>query len=82
MYHGEFQGSERAAIAIREDIVRVTRGRPNQWVAVHEIAGRLGLATEVVETAVQRAIDDGWFVGDGAPLHSVRLSAGSLQQLS
>jgi hypothetical protein len=78
----ESRGSERAAIAIREDIVRVTRGRPTHWVAVHEIAERLGLAPEVVDTAVQRAINDGWFVGDGAPAHSVRLSAGFLQKPS
>jgi hypothetical protein len=82
LQHGESKGSERAAIAIRDDIVRVTGGRPSQWVTVHEIAERLGLADEVVGSAVQRAIDSGWCVGDGAPPHSVRLSMSSLQQLS
>jgi hypothetical protein len=76
------KGSERAAVAIRADIVRVTRGRPTHWVVVHDIAQRLGLDEEVVEAAVQHAIDLGWFVGDGNPPHSVRLSMASTQQLS
>ena len=37
--HGRPEGSEHVAIAIRDDVVRVTRGRPNCWVSVHEIAG-------------------------------------------
>ena len=68
------QRDERAAIAIRDDVVRVTRGRPTRWVAVHEVAERLGLPNDVVELAVRRAIDSGWVVGDGEPPHSVRLT--------
>ncbi len=81
MDHREYkQGSERAAVAIRDDIVRVTGGRPMRWVTVHDIAHRLGLDDDVVEVAVQRAIDRGWFVGDGDPPHSVRLSTSFGQQ--
>jgi hypothetical protein len=63
------QRDERAAIAIRDDVVRVTRGRPTQWVAVHEVAERLGLPNDVVELAVRRAIDSGWVCGNGEPPH-------------
>jgi len=80
--HGRPKGSEHAAIAIRDDVVRVTRGRPNCWVSVHEIAQRLGLDDEVVDRAVQFSIDRGWLVGDGYPPHSVRLAVTSLQELS
>ncbi|MPZ30895.1 MAG: hypothetical protein GEV13_07835 [Rhodospirillales bacterium] len=59
---------------MREDLVRVTRGRPCHWVTVRDIAQRLGLGDEVGEAAVRRAIEQGWFVADGEPPHSVRLS--------
>ena len=58
--------------------MRVTRGRPKYWVSVHEIAQRLGLNDDVVDAAVQSAIERGWFVGDGHPPHSVRLAMTSL----
>jgi hypothetical protein len=79
---GRPTGSEHVAIAIRDDVVRVTRGRPSHWVSVHEIAGRLGLDDQVVERAVQLSIDRGWLVGDGYPPHSVRLAVPSMQELS
>jgi hypothetical protein len=80
--HGRPTGSEHVAIAIRDDVVRVTRGRPNLWVSVHEIAGRLGLDNQVVDRAVQLSIDRGWLVGDDYPPHSVRLAVTSMQELS
>jgi hypothetical protein len=80
--HGRSNGSEHVAIAIRDDVVRVTRGRPNCWVSVHEIAQRLGLDDQVVDRAVQFSIDRGWVIGDGYPPHSVRLTVTSMQELS
>ena len=80
--HRRPKGSERAAIAIRDDVVRVTRGRPKCWVSVHEIAQRLGLDDQIVDPAVQFAIDRGWLIGDGYPPHSVRLAVTSMQELS
>jgi hypothetical protein len=65
---------ERTACAMREDVVRVAGGRPCHWVAVHDIAQRLGLDDEASDTAVRRAIEHGWFVADSDPPHSVRLS--------
>jgi hypothetical protein len=76
------KGSERVALAIRHDIVRATRGRPLQWILVRDIAQRLGLADEVVEAAVEAAIERGWFIGKGDPLHSVSLALTEMQGLS
>lgn len=59
---------------MREDVARVTRGRACHWVTVHDIAQRLGLGDDVSEAAVRRAIERGWFVADGDPPHSVRLT--------
>lgn len=69
------QDVDRAAHAMREDVMRVSRGRPCHWVTVHEVAQRLGLEDEAADAAVRRAIEHGWFVADGDPPHSVRLSA-------
>jgi hypothetical protein len=80
--HGRPSGSEHVAIAIRDDIVRVTRGRANCWLSVHEIAGRLGLDDQIVDRAVQLSIERGWLVGDDYPPHSVRLAVTSMQELS
>ena len=66
--------TEQAARAMREDLVRVAGGRPCHWVAIHDIAQRLGLDDDRSDAAVRRAIDQGWFVADGDPPHSVRLS--------
>jgi hypothetical protein len=66
--------TDRAVRAMREDVVRVAGGRPCHWVAVHDIAQRLGLDDTRSDAAVRRAIDQGWFVADGDPPHSVRLS--------
>ena len=66
--------TDRTARAMRDDVVRVARGRPCHWVTVHDIAQRLGLDDEVSEAAVRRAIERGWFVADSDPPHSVRLS--------
>jgi hypothetical protein len=76
----QFEREEWAASAIRDDIVRVTRGRPMHWVVVQEVAHRLGLEENVVKAAVQSAIEKGWLVGDGTPPDSVRLSTGSVNQ--
>jgi hypothetical protein len=64
----------RTARAMREDVARVTRGRACHWVSVHDIAQRLGLGDEVSDAAVRCAIEQGWFIADGEPPHSVRLS--------
>jgi hypothetical protein len=80
--HRDPRGSERTSIAMRDRIVRVTGGRTMHWVSVHDIAHHLGLDDEVVDAAVQRAIEEGWLIGDSYPAHSVRLSMSSMQQLS
>jgi hypothetical protein len=66
--------TDRTARAMREDVERLARGRPCHWVPVHDIAHRLGLDDEARDAAVRRAIERGWFVADGDPPHSVRLS--------
>ena len=66
--------TDRTARAMREDVERLARGRPCHWVPVHDIAQRLGLDDETGEAAVRRAIEQGWFVADSDPPHSVRLS--------
>ncbi|HEX9329416.1 MAG TPA: hypothetical protein VF915_23010 [Reyranella sp.] len=71
--------AERAARAMREDVMRVSRGRPCHWVTVHEVAQRVGLDDEITEAAVRCAIEHGWFIADGDPPHSVRLSAVATQ---
>ena len=68
------EDAAQAAQAMREDVVRVTGGRVAQWVTVHDIAQRLGLDDNVADAAVRQAIDEGWFVADSDPPHSVRLS--------
>jgi hypothetical protein len=71
--------ADRAARAMREDVMRVSRGRPCHWVTVHEVAQRLDLDDEATEAAVRRAIEHGWFIADANPPHSVRLSAVAAQ---
>jgi hypothetical protein len=66
--------TDRTARAMREDVMRVAKGRPCHWVTVHDIAQRLGLDDEASDAAVRHAIDQGWFVPDSEPAHSVRLS--------
>lgn len=66
--------TDRTARAMREDLERVAGGRPCHWVAVHDIAQRLGLDDYASDAGVRRAIERGWFVADGDPPHSVRLS--------
>jgi hypothetical protein len=73
------QDADGAARAMREDVMRVSRGRPCHWVTVHEVAQRLGLDDEATEVAVRQAIEQGWFIADGDPPHSVRLSAVTMQ---
>jgi len=68
------QETDQTARAMREDVVRVAKGRPCHWVTVHDIAQRLGLDDDVSDAAVRRAIEQGWFVADSDPPHSVRLS--------
>jgi hypothetical protein len=77
----QFKRSERAASVLRDDVLRVTRGQTMRWVAVHDLAHRLGFEDDVMEAAVRSAIERGWFVGDGDPPHSVRLSTGLIQAL-
>ena len=74
MEHAHCNQSEQAAVAVRDDILRVTCGHPMRWVPVHEVAHRLGLEDDVAQTAVRSAIEHGWLVADGDPPHSVRLS--------
>jgi hypothetical protein len=66
------------ARAMRDDVARVTRGRACHWVSVHDIAQRLGLGDEASDAAVRCAIEQGWFIADGEPPHSVRLSVMAL----
>lgn len=73
------EDADRAARAMREDVVRVSRGRPCHWVTVHEVAQRLGLDDEAAEAAVRRALEQGWFVADSEPPYSVRLSVVAIQ---
>jgi hypothetical protein len=68
------QETDRTARAMREDVVRVAKGRPCHWVTVHDIAQRLGLDDDLSDAAVRHAIEQGWFVADSEPPHSVRLS--------
>lgn len=65
---------DRTAQAMREDVERVAGGRPCHWVAIHDIAQRLGLDDDASDAAIRRAIEQGWFVADSDPPHSVRLS--------
>lgn len=69
------EDADRTARAMREDVMRVSRGRACHWVTVHEVAQRLGLDDETAEAAVRRAIEQGWFIADSVPPHSIRLSA-------
>ena len=71
----EREEADRAAQAMRDDVGRVAKGRVCHWVAVHEIAQRLGLTDDVADAAVKRAIEQGWFVADAEPPYSVRLGA-------
>jgi hypothetical protein len=64
---------------MRDDVTRVSRGRACHWVTVHEVAQRLGLDDETTKAAVQRAVAERWFITDGDPPHSVRLSAVAAQ---
>jgi hypothetical protein len=64
---------------MRDDVARVARGRVCHWVAVHDIAQRLGLNDELANAAVKRAIEEGWFVADADPPYSVRLGAVTAQ---
>lgn len=66
--------TDRAARAMRQDVERLAHGRPCHWVPVYDIAQRLGLDDEAGDAAVRRAIEQGWFVADSDPPHSVRLS--------
>ena len=66
--------TERTARAMRDDVSRVAKGRPCHWVTVHDIAQRLGVDDDASDAAVRHAIEQGWFVADSDPPHSVRLS--------
>lgn len=66
------------AHAMHDDVVRVSRGRPCHWVTVRDVVQRLGLADDLGDAAVRRAIELGWFIADGEPPHSVRLSVVAL----
>lgn len=73
--------AERAARAIRDDIVRTTGGRCVQWVPIHDVAQRLGLEDGIALAAIQHGIRQGWFVADDHPPHSVRLSTMEMHQV-
>jgi hypothetical protein len=74
--------SERTALAVRDDVMRRTRGQPLHWVMVHDIAEHLGLDDDVLQVAIRHAIDEGWIGGEGEPVRSVCLPPDPLQQLS
>ncbi len=67
--------ADRVARAMRDDVARVARGRLCRWVAVHDIAQRLGVDDDTAAAAVKRAIEEGWLVADADPPYSVRLDA-------
>jgi hypothetical protein len=66
--------TDQTALAMREDVERVAGGRACHWVAVHDIAQRLGLDDDTSNAAVRRAIDQAGSWADSDPPHSVRLS--------
>ena len=70
--------AERAACAMREDVMRVSRGRPCHWITVHEVASGWAFDDGTSEAAVQRAMEHGWFVADGNPPHSARHGCSAL----
>jgi hypothetical protein len=74
--------SERIALAVRDDVMRRTGGRPMHWVMVRDVAKGLGLDDDVVEVAVRHAIDEGWIAGEGEPVRSICLPPNPMQQLS
>jgi len=56
---------------------RATRSYGVQWVAVHDVARRLGIDADAAEQAVAEALAAHRNIGDGGnPPHSVRLSRG------
>jgi hypothetical protein len=56
---------------------RAARSYGVQWVAVHEVARRLGIDADAAEEAVAEALVAHRIIGDGSnPPHSVRLSRG------
>ena len=52
-----------------------------KWVPVHDIARRLALDEEVVETAVRRAVEKGWFEATADWPLRVRLRSDLLELL-
>lgn len=63
------------ARSLRDDVYRLTDGRPMRWILVHELHLRhpdRTLAT--IDAAIALAIAKGWMIGEGAPAHSVCLT--------
>jgi hypothetical protein len=63
------------ARTLRDDVYKVTAGRPMRWVMV----GELGLrhpdtAMATLDAALTLAIEKGWMTGEGSPVHSVMLT--------
>lgn len=60
---------------LRDDVFKVTAGRPMRWVMV----GELGLrhpdtALPTLDAALALAIEKGWMTGEGSPVHIVMLT--------
>ncbi len=63
------------ARSLRDDVYRVTDGRPMRWVMVDELRLRHADRTLAkIDAAVALAIGKGWMEGTGEPAHSVCLT--------
>lgn len=73
--HADPQTTLGLARMLRDDVYRVTAGRPLRWTMV----GELGLrhpdtAMATLDAALALAIEKGWMTGEGNPVHSVMLT--------
>ena len=60
---------------LRDDVYRVTAGRPMHWLMVDELWLRHpNTSAATLEAAVALAIAKGWMIGEGMPAHSVCLT--------
>lgn len=63
------------ARTLRDDVFRITDGRPMRWVMVDELRLRhADNALAKIDEAVALAIAKGWMTGEGTPSHSVCLT--------
>lgn len=60
---------------LRDDLYRITSGRPLRWIMVGELGLRHPDTTmTTLEAALALAIEKGWMTGEGSPVHSVMLT--------